>query len=98
MKWYGLWHGGSGYSPPGDEDLEELTSLGHAKAELRSRWQRGDRERQDFRYACRDPDRVLTPCVGADCEILLYAAPDDLSYPARRIYLGPRGGVRAENC
>ncbi len=98
MKWYGLWHGGSSYAPPGDEDLEEFASLEEAKDRLGSRWRYGYGQRQDFRYTAREPQRVFTPCVGEDCEILLYADLGNLSYPARRVFLGPRGGACIENC
>ncbi|WP_433413246.1 hypothetical protein ACQP1V_29165 [Microtetraspora malaysiensis] len=40
----------------------------------------------------------LTPCVSDDCEISLYDSRDALDYPDRRIFLGPRGGVRVERC
>ena len=98
MRWYGLWHGGSGYTAPGDEDLELFTSLRQARARLISRHRYGYSQPQDFSYLARPAERVLTPCVGDDCEILLYPSSAGLSYPARRVYLGPRGAARTEHC
>lgn len=98
MTWHGLWHGGSGYAPPGADDLELFTSLRQARERLASRYDHGYWERQHFAYVTRPPERTLTPAVGADCEILLYPPGSDLSYPARRVCLGPRGAARIEHC
>ncbi|MFF3669873.1 hypothetical protein [Microtetraspora malaysiensis] len=96
--WFGLWHSGNGYSPPEPGDLEEFSSLADAQAKLADRHRHGYWRRSRFAFVARDPAEVLTPCVGDDCEISLYGSREVLDHPDRRIFLGPRGGVRVEDC
>ncbi|WP_328708900.1 hypothetical protein [Microbispora hainanensis] len=97
-RWYGLWSGGSGYGPPQPDDLEEFSSLADARCKLADRHRYGYWQRSHFAFARREAADVLTPFVGDDCEITLYGSADGLHYPDRRIFLGPRGGVRVERC
>ncbi|MFC0861685.1 hypothetical protein ACFHYQ_05170 [Sphaerimonospora cavernae] len=97
-RWFGLWHGGSGYGPPEPDDLEEFSSLAEARSKLLDRYHYGHWQRSRFAFTGREVAEVLTPCVGDDCEIMLYGSRDGLDYPDRRIFLGPRGGVRVERC
>ncbi|NRQ38792.1 hypothetical protein HII36_44265 [Nonomuraea sp. NN258] len=98
MAVYGLWFGGSGYSPSDDADLEEFTSIRHARSALIERYRYRYWQRSRFAYVHRDAAELLTPCVGEDCSILLYSSPGSLDCPERRLSLGPRGGVRSERC
>lgn len=99
MKWYGIWHDGTGYSLSLEDDLEEFASLEDAKDKLTDRYLHGGYERQEFRYVHTEQQRVYTPCVTEDCEIWLFATPyGDLSCPDKRVYLGPRGAARTETC
>jgi hypothetical protein len=97
--WYGVWHGGNGYalSELGNE-LERFGSIESAKEALSDRYHSGYSWRQKFDYVNRDPESVLTPAVGEDSCIHLFASPDCLDYPDRCVRFGPRGGVRVENC
>lgn len=96
--WFGLWWGGAGYSPPDPSDLEEFTSIADARDKLLARYRHGYSWRSHFAFVDRAPADVLTPCVSEDCEITLYGSPDALDYPTKRIFLGPRQGVRSERC
>lgn len=96
--WFGLWHGGNGYGPPEHNDLEEFSSLADAQAKLAERHRYGYWQRSRFAFVERQPADILTPCVGEDCEITLYGSREAIDYPARRVFLGPRGGVRVERC
>lgn len=98
IRWYGLWWGGTSYSAPEERDLEAFASLAEATEALRDRRYCGGSLRQEFRFLHREPQRVFTPVVSDETEILLYPSSDDLSYPAKRVYIGPRGGARIENC
>ncbi|MDA0565170.1 hypothetical protein LG943_12710 [Streptomonospora sp. S1-112] len=100
--WYGLWNGGSGYSPPASTDLERFRSLSDAADALRERYNGGS-WRQRFNFVFRDPECVLTPGVDHESYIDLYRWPTDadlslidLSVIDRRVVFGPRGGVRFE--
>ncbi|GAA4561138.1 hypothetical protein [Planotetraspora kaengkrachanensis] len=97
-RWFGLWYGGNGYSPPEPDDLEEFSSLADARAKLADRYRHGYSYRSRFAFISREPADVLTPCVGDDCAITLYGSRDALDYPDRRLFLGPHGGVRSEHC
>ncbi|WP_433347640.1 hypothetical protein ACQP25_30800 [Microtetraspora malaysiensis] len=96
--WFGLWHGGNGYSPPDPDDLEEFSSLADARAKLSKGHRCGYWRRSRFAFVAREPANVLTPCVSDDCEITLYGSRELLDYPGRRIFFSPRGGVRIERC
>lgn len=96
--WYGLWHGGNGYSQPEPSDLEEFSSLADAHLKLVERHRHGHWRRSRFAFVNREPRDVLTPAVADDCEITLYCAPDALDFPARRVFIGPRGGACVELC
>lgn len=98
MRWYGFWHGGNGYSPSDLDDLEEFTSIEDARRKLIDRHRYGYWQTSVFAFVHRESARVLTPCVGDDCEITLYGSAADLSYPAKRVHLGKRGGARVESC
>lgn len=96
--WYGLWYGGIGYVPsdPGS-DMERFGTLQDAKDALHDRCHDGYSSRQRFDYVNRESEHVLTPAVGDDSCIHLFAAPDsDPSLPDRHVYFGPRGGIRVE--
>ncbi|MBN6050769.1 hypothetical protein JYK22_02390, partial [Nonomuraea sp. RK-328] len=95
-RWFGLWHGGFGYSLAEDQDLERFASLEDAKRKLTERHRRGYWQRSHFDFVHREPAEVLTPCVSDDCEITLYRSRDGDDWPDARVYLGPRGGVRFE--
>ncbi len=96
--WFGLWHGGNGYSPSQPEDLEEFSSLADARVKLAERHRYGYWRHSRFAFVDREPADVLTPCVGDDCEITLFGSREVLDYPDRRVFLGPCGGVRVERC
>ncbi|MFL1427534.1 MULTISPECIES: hypothetical protein [unclassified Nocardiopsis] len=97
--WYGLWFGGCGYSPSDPlEDIEKFPTLNAARDALRDRFRDGASWRQEFEFVNRDPEKVFTPAVSEDSEILLFATPDGDAYPDQRVYFGPLGGVRVENC
>lgn len=95
--WFGVWYGGNGFSLSDIEaDMERFGSLEDAKGALYDRcWEGSSRNR--FEYVNREPENVMTPAVGEDTCIHLYAVPDgDPALPDRRVYFGPRGGVRVE--
>ncbi|MEV7012696.1 hypothetical protein [Streptosporangium sp. NPDC051022] len=98
MRWYGFWNGGNGYGPSDPDDLEEFASIADARRKLLERHRYGYRQTSVFAFVHRESVRALTPCVGDDCEITLYGSATDLSYPARRVYLGKRGGTRIDPC
>ncbi|PSK89944.1 hypothetical protein CLV63_12448 [Murinocardiopsis flavida] len=96
MSWFGLWHGGSGYSYSDASHMERFRSLADVADALKSRFH-GANWRQEFDYVARDPERVFTPGVDETSYIDLYRSADaDLSCIERRAYFGPRGGVRFE--
>lgn len=89
MNVYGLWYGGCSYAPPSvPEDLEPFESIRAAAAELERRYHGGGGE---------------FPAVTRESEILLYPYPDSAFVdpcrvsPFKRVYFGPRGGVRVED-
>ena len=100
MKVWGLWYGGSNYVVPQRTDLEEFSSISAAKEVF---WCRSDGW---------DPvEGLQCPCVdtgasaydhGHGTEMQLFLTkpdPDDGNwYPDRIIRIGPRGGVRVEQC
>lgn len=96
--WYGLWYGGNGYALSDVElDMERFDSLQEAKDALNDRYHDGYSFRQPFDYVNREPEKVLTPAVGADSCIHLFATSDgDPALPDRHVYFGPQGGVRIE--
>ncbi|MFC9085162.1 hypothetical protein [Nocardiopsis dassonvillei] len=97
--WYGIWHGGSGYALSElENDLERFGSIESAKEALSDRYHSGYSWFQTFDYVNRNPESVLTPAVGEDSCIHLFASLDCLDYPDRCVRFGPRGGVRVENC
>jgi len=105
MAWYGTWHGGASCTSPADAPRELFTSLAAAADALRERYASNGRTRCTFRTV--DPSgrvvevaHVYTPCVDETSELHLYASPDPMAcdYPARRVYFGPRGGIRVEGC
>jgi hypothetical protein len=84
MKVWGLWFGGSGYSPPGLDDLEEFESMRAAASVFEGRL-----------YNRETP---ATPCVDEETsEMWIFLSKpeegDDI-YPDRTIDAGPRGGIR----
>ncbi|MGP4104173.1 hypothetical protein [Nonomuraea sp. KM90] len=93
---YGLWFGGSCYRDPENRDLEVFPSLVAARTAFLARYQYGIWQRSRFAFVHRMPVQVLTPCVGADCSMLLYAGLDRLTDPSWRLCVGPRGGIRIE--
>ncbi|WP_055483623.1 hypothetical protein [Sphaerimonospora mesophila] len=97
-RWFGLWHGGSGYGPPEPGDLEEFSCLAEARGKLLDRYHYGHWQRSRFAFIDREAAEVLTPCVGEHGEITLYRSRDGSDYPDRWIFLGSRGGVRVECC
>lgn len=99
--WYGLWHGGSGYAPSDPTlDIERFDSLQHAQDALYDRCRSGGSYPEHFAFINREPETVLTPGVAEEqTEILLFGFPDCAeAYPDRRVFFGPRGGVRSERC
>ncbi|WP_370026339.1 hypothetical protein [Planotetraspora sp. GP83] len=78
--------------------MEEFSSLADAETKLMERHRHGYWQRSRFAFVAREPGDALTPCVGDDCEIALYGSRDALDYPDRRVFLGPRGGIRSERC
>lgn len=99
-RYWGLWWGGNGYSPPcPDEDLEEFVSLGEVKAKLLARYEDGYWRCSEFRFVHRDAASALCPCVSEDTEILLFTTPDGSDYPDLRVFLGARcRSARVERC
>ncbi|WP_084965912.1 hypothetical protein [Thermoactinospora rubra] len=97
-RWFGLWWGGSGYSRPESNDLEEFASLVEARRKLVERYLHGYWQTTEFRFVHREPTRVLTPCVDTQCEILLFRSSNAEVLPELRLSIGPRGGVRLERC
>jgi hypothetical protein len=97
-RWFGLWHGGSAYTTPELDDLEQFASLAEAKATLNERYLYGYWQTSRFDFVHRAPQRVLTPCVSDDCAITLYRSRDGGDSPDLRIFRGPRGGIRSEPC
>jgi hypothetical protein len=95
---FGYWWGGSGYSLPDSDDLEEFASVDEARQKLSQRYRDGYWYPSRFRFVHRKPVSALTPCVGDDCEITLYRSREAGDQPDMRIFLGPRGGVRCEPC
>lgn len=95
--WYGVWYGGSGYTISEIEiDVERFRSLEDAKGALYDRYWDGS-SRNRFEYVNREPENVMTPAVGDDSCIYLYATSDtDPALPDRCVYFGPRGGVRVQ--
>lgn len=95
--WYGVWYGGNGFSLSDIEsDMERFGSLEDAKDALYDRcWEGSSRNR--FEYINREPENVMTPGVGADTCIYLYATSDtDPALPDRSVHFGSRGGVRIQ--
>lgn len=95
--WYGVWHGGNGYGLSDIEtDMEQFGSLVDARGALYDRcWEGSSCNR--FEYVNREPENVMTPAVGDDTCIHLYATPDtDPALPDRCVHFGPRGGVRIQ--
>lgn len=94
MKCYAqLWYG-IGYSVPQPDEYETFDSLAEVKDAL---WRRCGHDRY---YPCANDN--------GDAEALVWFGtpdPDDpfpcdssSNYPDRRVYFGPRGGVRVERC
>lgn len=97
MAWYGLWYGGPSFALSEREDMEEFSSLQAAKDALWARVNDGWSWPQEFRYVYREPETARVPGVTEESYIDLYSAPDaDLSCIERRVFFGPRGGVRIE--
>lgn len=105
----GVWFGGSGYATSDENDVEEFTSLTDAKGALACRRRCGDTMRQRFAFIARDPEEVFTPGVDETSEIWIYfgtpldvltyiKVAGELPYPDRRLFFGPRGGIRIEHC
>lgn len=86
MKVYMLWHGGSSYGAPYDEDAEEFASIADAVDSFESRT-------CDPYYPCVERD---TPENGGPTGLLYIGEIGDC--PDRMITFGPRGGVRVERC
>jgi hypothetical protein len=96
--WYGIWHGGAGYSLTDPEsDMEKFGSIQEAKDALSERFHSGYALRQTFDYVNRETESVFTPAVSEESCIHLFTTPG-VDYPDRRVFFGPRGGVRVERC
>jgi len=106
MRYFGAWYGGANYTF-GDQ-REMFNNIEEAKSALRDRLTMGHHFPQTFRNTDGEGNVVetistLTPCVDESSEILLYAADkaqygvNGWDYPCRRVYFGPRGGVRVED-
>jgi len=99
---YGIWNGGSGYSPSDlTTDLERFGSVTAARHALRSRRDHGYLWRQDFDFVNREAEAVHTPCVEDDSTIWLFLGGDEddgivyvPEYPDLIVEFGPRDGVR----
>lgn len=88
MRCYAQFYGGSSYSHPEADQCEVFDSLKEAVQIFEYRTSR------DSHFPCTDENACMTvwfgepegdfPCDGANI------------YPDRRIYFGPRGGVRVE--
>ena len=92
MKVYGQWYGGGNYAAPPfpdsiTRDFEVFPSIEAAENVLFSRYANADGS---------------TPAVTRESEIFLYH-PETVRLdpcrrsPFRRVYFGPRGGVRSED-
>lgn len=91
MKCYVQFWYGSGYSFPQPDEYEVFDSLAEVKDAL---WRRCD---HDPYYPCANEDG------GAEALVFLgEPSPDDPypcdCHPDRRVFFGPRGGVRIERC
>ena len=86
MTVYMLWHGGSSYAPPMDDDAEAFASIADAVDSFESRT-------RDPYYPCVKRD---TPENGGPTGMLYIGEVGD--YPDRIVTFGPRGGVRVESC
>jgi hypothetical protein len=95
--WYGIWYGGPGYASFDPEtELESFGSIQEACDALYDRCHAGSTPNR-FNYVNSDPESVLTPAVSEESCIHLFATPH-VDYPDRRVFFGPRGGVRVERC
>lgn len=95
---YGLW-AVAGYWSDGDTDIERFEDEQAAAQALADRYRLGHSFLQRFDYVNREPQRALTPCVGSDSTMLLYAYdptgnPDP--YPDKRITLNDDGDPQFE--
>jgi hypothetical protein len=88
--------------PYDDREHELIKSVEHAKREL---WSRAVRNQGRSRYVDTAPDLngfSFFPCVTDDAEIMLYAFEvvngeiQRDEYPSYRVFMGPRGGIKAE--
>jgi hypothetical protein len=90
MKCYAQFYYGPSYSSPMPDDYEVFDSLAEVRDAL---WRRAD---FDPRFPCVDIEQ-------AEALVWLGTPPADCPYPCdgmpdRRVYFGPRGGVRIERC
>jgi hypothetical protein len=70
---WGVWYGGSSYSPGGViRDLEYWEDETEAKGALLDRYRHGDWQEQAFSYVNSEPVSARCPSVGEDSEIHLY--------------------------
>lgn len=85
MKVTAQWFGGSSYGAPDGTEVEHYGSIKNAK---------------DVLYSRADNADGRTPCVEESEMLIWLGTLDDVTdqYPEFRLYFGPRGGIRKENC
>lgn len=96
-KVYGYWWGGHSYAnDESDEYLEVFDSTRAAMVALDSRNRFGYSSRQTFNYADGRTEHHYCPVVDKESTIKLYLYDprEGDNGPDRKIYFGPRGGVR----
>lgn len=96
MLLYALWIGGASYGPSyAPEHTEVFHSLQAVKDELQTRY----RGWADIEHLDGSTERTGTPCVEHDSQFIVWTHGDGTEHPdyGRRVFFGPRGGVRVEN-
>lgn len=97
MKLFAVWNGGASYGPSyTPEHTEVFESLQAVKDELSARRYSG---RADIKHLDGTTENTGTPCVEEDSEFLVWSYGDGTEFPdyGRRVFFGPRGGIRVEN-
>lgn len=100
MTVYGLFHGGYSYAPPDVyDDLELFPSITAAKHALAERYHSNCIQPCVHHYADGHTEKA-THLRDESAEIQLFLTDPRIGdfYPDRRIYIGPRGGIRIEYC
>lgn len=104
VRWWGLWYC-PGYSDLSMIDeptgVETFASIDDVRRALRDRYDSNGVRTVTVHYADGRTESALFPCVTRESEYLVYGYdPRETSdpYPVCRVFWGPRGGVRVEDC